>query len=168
VIDELVARAEITDVLTRYAHAIDRGDRELARTCYHPDATDDHGRFSGTVDELFAFFESYGASLAGTWHFLGAPCVVVDGEHASVETYCLYRKDPVEGEPVFQGLRYFDVFERRASRWRIARRTVVLDWEHAAPSAPAAPSPASWKRGARGEADPAASLTRALRRRVPR
>ncbi|MGW4585887.1 nuclear transport factor 2 family protein [Amycolatopsis thermoflava] len=162
-IDELVARAEITDVLCRYAHAIDRGDRALARTCYHPDATDDHGRFSGTVDELFAFFELYGASLAGTWHFLGTPTIVVNGDRAEAETYCLYRKDPLEGEPLFQGLRYHDVFSRREGRWRIARRTVILDWEHTSPEPPAAPSPPTWKRGARGDADPAASLTRLLR-----
>ncbi|PXY36268.1 nuclear transport factor 2 family protein [Prauserella flavalba] len=163
-LDDLLARAEITDVLCRYAHAIDRGDRALARTCYHADATDDHGRFSGTVDELFAFFESYGATLASTYHFLGVPTIALAGDRAEVETYCLYRrefKDP-GAEAVFQGLRYFDVFERRTSRWLIARRTVILDWEHAAPPGPATPSPASWKRGARGEADPAASLTRAL------
>ncbi|KAA9155392.1 nuclear transport factor 2 family protein [Amycolatopsis acidicola] len=162
-IDDLLARAEITDVLSRYAHAIDRGDRPLARTCYHPDATDDHGRFSGPVDELFEFFERYGATLAGTYHFLGVPAIVLEGDRAEVETYCLYRKNPLDGEAVFQGLRYFDVFERRSGRWLIARRTVILDWEHAAPPPPAVGSPDTWKRGARGEADPAASLTRALR-----
>ncbi|MBK1783492.1 nuclear transport factor 2 family protein [Prauserella cavernicola] len=167
-IDDLLARTEITDVLCRYAHAIDRGDRPLARTCYHPDATDDHGRFSGPVDELFAFFEAYGATLSGTYHFLGVPTIALDGDRADVETYCLYRRQSVDpaAQAVLQGLRYVDVFERRDGRWLIARRTVVLDWEHAAPPAPAVPSPDTWTRGSRGDADPAAPLTRALSRRV--
>ncbi|MDI2028224.1 nuclear transport factor 2 family protein [Saccharopolyspora sp. TS4A08] len=161
-VDELLARAEIGDVLARYAHAIDRGDRELARTCYHPDATDDHGRFSGTVDELFEFFETYGATLESTFHFMSPPTIALDGERAEVETYCLYRRQPVEGGAVFQGLRYFDIFERRAGRWLIAERTVILDWEHDAPPLPAAASPPTWVRGSRGDTDPAAPLTRSL------
>ncbi|GAA1248926.1 nuclear transport factor 2 family protein [Prauserella halophila] len=161
-VEDLLARAEITDVLCRYAHAIDRGNRELARTCYHPDATDDHGRFSGTVDELFEFFRSYGASLKSTYHFLGVPTIVREGTRAEVETYCLYRKQPIDGAATFQGLRYVDVFEQRNGRWLVASRTVVLDWEHAAPPDPAVPSPDSWRRGARGDADPAAAVTRAL------
>lgn len=170
-LDELVARTEITDVLGRYAHAIDRGDRELARTCYHPDATDDHGRFSGTVDELFEFFETYGATLESTFHFLSPPTIALDGERAEVETYCLYRRQPVDGgasAAVFQGLRYFDIFERRADRWLIAERTVILDWEHAAPPLPSTASPPTWVRGSRGETDPAAPLTRSLSTAVRR
>lgn len=170
-LDELLARTEITDVLGRYAHAIDRGDRALARTCYHPDATDDHGRFSGTVDELFEFFETYGATLESTYHFLGLPTIAWDGDRAEVETGCLYRRQPVDGGDelaVFQGLRYFDVFERRAGRWLIAARTVILDWEHAAPPPPATRSPSTWVRGSRGESDPAAALTRSLWTKPPR
>lgn len=164
-VDELLARAEITDVLGRYAHAMDRRDRALARTCYHPDATDNHGRFSGTVDELFEFFETYGATLESTFHFMGVPTIGLDGDRAEVETYCLYRRQPVGGgysAAVLQGLRYFDIFERRSTGWLIADRTVILDWEHAAPPAPSIPSPSTWLRGARGDADPAASLTRLL------
>ena len=40
---------------------------------------------------------------------------------------------------VAQGLRYLDRFERRAQRWAIARRTVVLDWEHVFEPAAASP-----------------------------
>ncbi|WP_020659108.1 nuclear transport factor 2 family protein [Amycolatopsis benzoatilytica] len=169
-IEELIARAEIGAVLARYAHAIDRGDRRLARTCYHADAIDNHGRINGSVDDVFAFFESYGANLRGTYHFLGVPLIVVgaggDPGRAMAETYCLYRRellDP-EAEVLMQGLRYFDVFERRAEAWRIAHRTVLLDWEQRGAGAPGVPAPPSWTRGGRGEADVAWPITEHLAR----
>lgn len=166
-LEELLARAEIADVLARYAHAIDRGDRELARTCYHPDATDDHGRINGSVDQVFEFFEEYGASIRSTYHFLGLPLVVLDGERAEVETYCIYRRELVDrlAEVLLQGLRYYDVWVRRDGQWRVLRRTVILDWEHRAPGAPGDASPASWTRGSgRGEVDVTSRITEALAR----
>lgn len=36
-------RQQIEDVLVRYSRAIDRADIELLRSCYHEDATEDHG-----------------------------------------------------------------------------------------------------------------------------
>ena len=39
---EMLAKHRIREVLSRYARAIDRGDGELLRTCYHPDAVEEH------------------------------------------------------------------------------------------------------------------------------
>lgn len=169
-LSELIARAEIGDVLARYAHAIDRGDRPLARTCYHDDAIDHHGRINASVDEVFAFFESYGATLRGTYHFLGVPLIVVgaegDPDRALAETYCLYRRELLDpaAEVLMQGLRYCDVLERRDGVWRIAHRTVILDWEQRGPGAPSVAAPPSWTRGARREADVASPITEHLAR----
>lgn len=169
-IDELIARTEIADVLARYAHAIDRGDRPLARTCYHVDAIDNHGRVNATVDEVFAFFESYGANLRSTYHFLGAPLIVVgaddDAGQAMAETYCLYRRELLDPDAavLMQGLRYVDRLERRDGTWRIAHRTVVLDWEQRGNEGPSEPAPASWTRGARRTDDVASPITEALAR----
>ena len=38
----VVAKQDITDVLMRYCRAVDRIDAALLRSCYHPDATEDH------------------------------------------------------------------------------------------------------------------------------
>ena len=46
-LETLIAKQEITDVVYRYARGIDRLDFELVRSCYHPDAYDDHGAFKG-------------------------------------------------------------------------------------------------------------------------
>jgi hypothetical protein len=171
-LEELAARAEIADVLACYAHACDRGDRALARACYHPDATDDHGRVSGTADEVFAFLARYSEGVAATWHFLGAPTIVLDGpEAADAETYCVYHREDTAGGPdaaVLQGLRYVDRFECRDGRWAIATRRVVLDWEHQLGPRPQPPAPDRWVRGSRDGSDPAAVLTDRFRARYGR
>ena len=152
----------ITDVLLTYAHAVDRQDFALARSCYHPDATDDHGRYSGGVDGLIDFFESLGSTLRCTTHQMGPPWIrFADADTALVETYCLYRRETHGSPPeqaVMQGLRYLDRLERRDGRWAIAARRVVLDWEQSGSGAPPVPSGPTWSRGAHGADDPATSF----------
>jgi hypothetical protein len=160
----LFARAEITDILTRYVRGADRNDWDLVRSCYHPDATDDHGLYSGDVDGLMLFLVDLAATLTSTSHQLGPPHIEVDGETARAETYCLghYERLARDGVTwsIAQGLRYLDVFERRASRWAIANRTVVLDWERLLPpEGQSVPTP-GWQRGGRGAADPSFAFFR--------
>ncbi len=154
----LSARAEITDVLTNYVRGADRNDWDLVRRCYHPDAHDDHGLYSGDVDGLIAFLSGLAATLSATFHQLGTPHIETGVDTARAETYCLgwYERlgndDTVRS--IAQGVRYLDQFERRDGRWAIANRVVVLDWEHVfTPGRPSAPA-ATWQRGARAEADP--------------
>jgi hypothetical protein len=154
----LLARAEITDVLTSYVHGADRNDWELVRRCYHPDATDDHGLYAGNVNGLIAFLSELAAKLSATSHQLGPPRIEVDGDTARAETYCLgcYERPGHDSSiwSIVQGLRYLDLFERRDGRWAIVNRIVVLDWERKfGPGGPSVP-PTSWQRGARGAADP--------------
>ena len=158
----LLARAEITDVLTRYVRGADRNDWELVRSCYHPDATDDHGLYAGDVDGLMEFLAEVAATLSATSHQLGPPHIEVDDAAARAETYCLgwYERPGSEGSiwSIAQGLRYLDRLERREGRWAIVSRIVVLDWERVlAPGRPSEPA-ASWPRGARGDADPSSGF----------
>ena len=59
---------------------------------------------------------------------------------AEVETYFLALQrgagpDGVERQVMLAG-RYCDLFEKRGSEWRVARRTVVYDWvDHQSPPA---------------------------------
>lgn len=157
-LDTLVARAEITDVLTRYVHGVDRNDWDLVRRCYHPDATDDHGMYDGGVDGLIVFLVDLAATLASTSHQLGPPHIEVDHDTARAETYCLgwYERAGSDGGrwSIAQGLRYLDHFERRADNWAIVNRIVVLDWERLFAPGRAPEPAASWQRGTRGDADP--------------
>ena len=159
---ELAYRAAITDLLLAYAHAVDRQDFQMARACYHSDATDNHGRYSGGIDGLIAFFEQLGSALRCTTHQMGPPWIHFAGRDvALVETYCIFRReryDDPPGHAVLQGLRYLDRLDRREGRWAIAEREVVLDWEQSGAIPPAIPSGPTWSRGALGAADPSASF----------
>ena len=42
-VQELLDKQAITDLLTRYMRAVDRGDVATVRGCYLPGATEDHG-----------------------------------------------------------------------------------------------------------------------------
>ena len=48
----LIDRAEITDLLTRYARAVDRQDWELFRTVFTPDAHIDYTQVGGIAGDL--------------------------------------------------------------------------------------------------------------------
>ena len=88
-VDDLVARAEIVDVLSRYVRGVDRCDPELMSSCYHPDAIDDHGTFVGPAKEFVGFVTGdRSRRWAMTTHFLAPPMVVRDGDVAAVDTYC--------------------------------------------------------------------------------
>lgn len=164
--DGLLARAEILDVLARYAHGCDRQDFDLVRATYHADAIDNHGNYKGGIDGLIEYFRRLGPTLEITTHQLGQSLFVFEGgDVARVETYCIYRrlaKGAAPVDAVLQGLRYFDRFERRGGQWAVAERTVILDWEQAS-QPPSSPSTPAWARGAQGKADPAAALTAMLR-----
>jgi len=128
----VVDQAAIRDVLYRYARALDRQDWNLLRTCYHPDAIDDHGRFKGTVEELIEWLKVENGEYDSTTHFIGNTLIEVDGSVAWSEAYCfaLHRTHATRGEAareVFNNVRYCDRFERRDGQWRIAARLVGRD-----------------------------------------
>lgn len=143
--DELRALLDeraIHRVLTRYATGIDRRDFAMVAACYHPGATDDHGSFEGTVEEFLPWVEGRLASFDTTMHFLGNVSIdlvpdpvdadAADGKGARVahvETYCVaYHRLAGRDTDSIAGLRYVDRFECRGGEWRIADRTIVVEW----------------------------------------
>src|SRR5687768_7203639 len=46
------ARTEIHDTLMRYCRGVDRLDRDLILSAYHPGARDNHGSFDGPVEDF--------------------------------------------------------------------------------------------------------------------
>ncbi len=131
VLRRLLDESEIRAVLARYTRAFDRMDYELARSCYHDDATDAHGGYNGDVDGFIDYSLGLSEGIESKTHFLGQSIIELDGDTAWVETYCiclLRMRTTEEGEPALDRLaniRYVDIFERREGVWRIARRKVV-------------------------------------------
>lgn len=128
-------RTQILDTLYRYCRGIDRLDEELVRSCYHPDAIDNHGLYSGSVDHFVEnAFRRQSTTVIVASHTMHQSLIEVEGDAAVVETYAnaveRSRDDADRLIDTLVGLRYIDRFERRGGPWLIARRTVVIDWTH--------------------------------------
>ena len=133
----VIDREEIRAVVYRYCRGIDRMQFDLVRSCYHPDATDDHGDFVGGVGDFVDYVTGLLPSFQSTSHFVGNMLIELDWagnrHQARVETYCVanHRRRAVGDRPANDfvvGLRYVDDFERRDGQWAIRTRVCVTDW----------------------------------------
>jgi 3-phenylpropionate/cinnamic acid dioxygenase small subunit len=121
-------RAAITDVLVRYATAIDRRDWPLFGTCFTEDCTSDYGAAIGewsNREDLTAFMVSAHANMGHTMHRMTNLVVAVDGDSGTGRTYVhvilqLDRENPTTVYETF-GF-YDDTFVRATDGWRIAER----------------------------------------------
>jgi hypothetical protein len=150
-IEQLLDKAEITEVLYRYAHGVDRRDYEMLRSCYHEDGYDDHGPYKGDADGLVKWITERHETIEHSMHCIGNVLIELDGDAAQVESYCITFQrlragtasmpagfEWAAGIPEDQGsvtystaVRYVDEFARRDGVWRIGHRTVVFEWKRA-------------------------------------
>ncbi|MGW4336516.1 nuclear transport factor 2 family protein [Rhodococcus koreensis] len=144
-LQRILDRQDIHDVLCRYARGVDRGDWELVRSTYHPDAYDDHVDYQGNIEGLLEWLDDRFAGVDNSMHFLGNSLVEqTAADYASVETYFVSsRLIPPTGAAAAHTSagdalcrqawgRYLDRFERRDGVWRVAYRRVVIDARFAA------------------------------------
>ena len=134
----LLHKEAIKEVVLRYCRGIDRRDFDLVRSCYHPDAEDHHGSFSGSVDEYITWVDKLTSRYQWTMHFVGNVLIELgeDDGVAACETYgvSLHKSDdPRPFMNLATGFRYLDRFELRSesgaeAQWRIARRDAVGEW----------------------------------------
>lgn len=142
-LDRLTSRAEITEVVIRYARACDRLDEELLRSCFHAGSRHRHGAFEGLSSDFCARAMEICRQVVATHHQLGPPSIELDGDVAHVETYFTSHHrfgdvPPPGGQPHedrIAGGRYVDRFERRSGVWRIAERIGIMEWIRYEPSA---------------------------------
>lgn len=130
-IRELIDRQAIHDVIVRYCRGVDRLDRELILSAYHPDAIDDHGIFVGGPEAFADHFSAFHASQqSATQHIITNHSCELAGDTAHCETYWLFAAMNREGPPLsLGGGRYIDRMERRDGRWAIAQRKCLYDWQ---------------------------------------
>ena len=130
IVEELRDRQAIQDLLATYSRGVDRLDRELLLSVYHPDAIDDHGVFIGTPEE----FVDWAIAMHTAAHLSHQHCVLnhtcdLDGDVAHTETYFMFVAMNRAGVPMATtGGRYIDRMEKRNGRWAIAARVCIRDW----------------------------------------
>lgn len=172
---KLIDRQEILDCLIRFSRGMDRFDRELVLSAFHPDATDDHGEVVGSPEDLYEFaFGVHDDGQLNTHHNLLNHTCEIDGDVAHTETYYLFTGRNRDGKTVWmaQG-RYLDRLEKRKGEWKIAMRYCVVEWSSllAAGSVPFEDIPDVHANGvpSRGRGDPSyrRPLNNVRPRRIP-
>lgn len=137
--DELAAKWAITEVIHRYCRGLDRMDKALALSCWHPDGTDDHaplyaGSATGFIDWLWPVH----AAMNVTRHVVSNTLIDLhaDGTTAGAETcWSLLLQTPqgVQTFDIVAGGRYLDRFECIDGVWAIRHRQSVVDWNRVDP-----------------------------------
>lgn len=126
---EMKDRQDIYDCLMRYCRGIDRLDRELLLSAYHPDAADDHGSFVGTAEGFADYaFTLHTHHQQRTQHHITNHICEIEGDVAHAESYYIFRS--LNTQPPLHTTasgRYLDRLERRGGRWAIADRICLVD-----------------------------------------
>ncbi|OZM76852.1 nuclear transport factor 2 family protein [Pseudonocardia sp. MH-G8] len=130
----LADKQAITEVLYRYARAVDRKDFAAVAACYFDDANDNHGAYNGGISGLIEDMEARHRTIDSSMHYVTNVLIELDDDAgARSEAYCLccfrFRPEEASGPAVLATIRcrYVDRFEKRAGEWRIADRIVVFD-----------------------------------------
>ncbi len=149
----LLAKQEITEVVFRYARAIDRLDEALLRSVFHPGSTHNHfyqgpssdvarAASEGDPGDFVRFALEALSIYTHTHHQMGNTLIEFQSDStANVETYfTAFHRMRAQGDPLaapnametemdyFVAGRYIDRFESRDGAWKITRRTGMTDW----------------------------------------
>ena len=119
-------RQEILDCLHRYTRGVDRHDRALMLSAYHPDAVDEHGVAEGVASDFCDWAIGWhGEFQTKHQHIITNHTIDLDGDMAHVESYYTFWGDNREGPPSLCFGRYIDRFEKRDGKWAIAHRVCI-------------------------------------------
>lgn len=133
VVQQLLDKQAIRDVLSRYCRGLDRMDKEMAYAVWHPDGTAFYdGIFEGTGHGFIDWVWEAHAAMERHSHQITNVLIELDGDRASSESYvtvALWTLPDAEGqqfELVGRG-RYLDRWQRRDGVWAIEHRIHLLD-----------------------------------------
>jgi hypothetical protein len=160
---ELADRLAIAETLALYCRGIDRCDAEQLAATFTPDARIDYGDGARAVAEAIPGLIAGLGAMRLTQHNISNTVMRINGDTARAETNCvaLHLIPTPDGDAeVVVGGRYLDTLEKRMSRWLIAERLYVMDWNRTVPATMALEGglfDGLKRRGARGNADPAAA-----------
>jgi hypothetical protein len=129
VLRELLDRQEILDCILRYCRGLDRSDRNLVCSAFHPDALLDQGTFAGLGRDMYDWLNPLNQELGWTTvHSVQNHLIELDGDVAHAETYAQAYSTTGQDQPLNLFLvRYIDRFERRNGRWAIAARVITRE-----------------------------------------
>ncbi|MGW6279830.1 nuclear transport factor 2 family protein [Kribbella sp. NPDC055071] len=141
-------RLAIRELFDAYAHCADRRDAEGQMALFTEDTRflvymdaksaeptqELHGRAS--LAPVFDDLNQYDA----TTHFNGQSTVVLDGDSATGESYCIAHHLTIAEDGsrtlMIASIRYLDTFAKQDDTWLFAERRLLVDWTETRPSTP--------------------------------
>ena len=135
-LEALAARLAIEDLLTRYAHAVDRHDWDLYRSVFTDDAHIDYtsaGGIAGTLDEAVSFLEATMPIFEMTQHLVGNVDVRIEGDTATVSAMFNNPMRLPGGEVWVTGGWYHHDLVRTGDGWRSRNLREESAWFDRAP-----------------------------------
>jgi SnoaL-like domain len=142
--EEAADRLAIRELVDAYSHCADRRDAKGQVSLFtkdthfvvYMDAKSDKASIDVNRREdlapIFADLNRYEA----TTHFNGQNSVVLDGDRATGELYCIAHHVTLSGgkRTIFiASLRYYDTFAKADGNWLFAERKILVDWTDTRP-----------------------------------
>jgi hypothetical protein len=144
-IQELLDKKACEEVLLRYGRTQDWLDTPGQESCFWPDAEIDFGFFEGNGADWVKTVMPHEQQALRRWHMCTSAIIQIDGAKATAECYGIAvgtsESDNADKLDSMYGGRYLDELEKRDGKWRISKRTYVLDWAHQFPNSLEAVTP---------------------------
>ena len=137
---ELSDRAEIQDLMTRYAYAIDDRDWDALDSVFTPDAIIDYseaGGARGTVPEIKKFLAEAMGNFSAFQHLSTTTQIRIDGDRAKARTILfnpMVMQHEGQERVFFVGLWYNDDLVRTPDGWRITHRREQMSYTYNMPA----------------------------------
>ncbi len=121
-------RQKIWEVLLRYTRGVDRLDRELILSAFHPDALIDQGTFKGDREHLADWVLTYHRENQKlTQHLMTNHYCELADKSAHTETHVFYYGTNPKTADVCAVGRYIDLLEYRDGMWAISDRICTTE-----------------------------------------
>ena len=137
-LEALIDRAEISDVVLRYATALDSRDWGRYESIFTDPLTVDFSSWSGEpeatlpVDEWVALVRSTLSGFDATHHLSSNHVISLSGDTANCVSYMVARHYLIEdGEPLMHSIggHYSNGLVREADGWKIRHCALTVTWE---------------------------------------
>jgi hypothetical protein len=136
----LLDREEIKAIPHRFARGLDRCDRSLIESCFHPEGVDDHGFFKAGATEFCDWVMGELTKFDASQHIIATQNVEVSGSKAACESYFVafhVMQTPEGSKELIVAGRYLDEMEKHDGEWKIKLRKCVFDWNRMTEASPA-------------------------------
>ena len=141
---EAADRLAICELVDTYAHCADRLDAKGQMSLFTKDThfiifmdakSEKPSMELNRREDLAPIFDELN-KYEVTTHFMGQSTVILDGDRATGETYCIaHHVLASEGKRTLfiASLRYYAVFAKVDGKWLFAERKLIVDWTDTRP-----------------------------------